>query len=501
MAADLSLEGLRAVVDGIPVLVSYVDREQRYQFNNRMYEEWFGHSPDEIQGRHIRDVLGPAAYEEIQPYVEAALAGHEVRFERWLDYRVAGRAWVEAHYVPHRGADGAVLGFFAAIHDITGFKQDEEKIRLQSEELRAVMEATPAALWIAHDPDCQQITGNRVGNDLLRAPAGTNLSKSNSDPEPVRHFRVMKDGVELPPDELPIQRAARGEEIRDFEEELVFDDGSRVHLLGNAVPLYGPGGEVSGAVGAFVDVTHLKEVEEQLRHADRRKDEFLATLAHELRNPLAPIRTAVQVMHLLDPGDPQFRRMRDVVERQAEQLTRLVDGLLDLSRVGMGKITLRRETLDLRAVVERAVESSRPLIDERRHRLTIVLPSEPLSVDGDATRLVQVVSNLLNNAAKYTDQGGSIRLTVEEHDGEARIRVEDDGIGIAVESLHQVFDLFAQADDALGRAQGGLGIGLSLVKSLVSLHGGSVHAASAGPGKGSAFTVRLPLLSGALAPG
>jgi signal transduction histidine kinase len=237
----------------------------------------------------------------------------------------------------------------------------------------------------------------------------------------------------------------------------------------------------------------LRDREEALREADRRKDEFLAMLAHEIRNPLAPIRTAVQLLRLQEISEAQRANARDVIDRQVEHLVRLIDDLLDVSRITRGAITLQRERVDLAEMVARAVETSRPLIDSRQHELTIALPDQSLSVLGDLTRLSQVLANLLNNAAKYTDAHGRIQVRVEQDGGEAVIRVLDNGMGIPGEMLSKVFDLFAQADRALERSSGGLGIGLALVRRLVEMHGGSVSAHSGGLGQGTEMVVRLPV--------
>lgn len=231
---------------------------------------------------------------------------------------------------------------------------------------------------------------------------------------------------------------------------------------------------------------------EQLREADRRKDEFLALLAHELRNPLASVRNAVGVMRTKETTDPDLVWCREVIERQAEQLTRLVDDLLDVSRITQGKIKLRKESLDLTEVINCAVETSRPLIEEQGHHLEITLPEAAISLDGDLTRLTQVVGNLLANAAKFQNEKGRIELRVEANESLAVITVRDWGIGIAPEMLTTVFELFRQGELTLDRSQGGLGIGLSLVKSLVEMHGGTVAAVSEGLGLGSEFVVRLP---------
>jgi signal transduction histidine kinase len=248
------------------------------------------------------------------------------------------------------------------------------------------------------------------------------------------------------------------------------------------------------------DVTQQRALEDELRRqgerlteADRHKDEFLAILAHELRNALAPASIALQVMRVAGDG-AAVGEARELVERQVQQMTRLVDDLLDISRVASGKIDLRREPVEIAAILERAVEMSRPLVEAAGQRLTVAGPSERLWLEADTARLVQVLSNLLNNAAKFTERGGQIWLTAEREGGDVLLRVRDTGAGISAEALPRLFDLFSQAERTLERSQGGLGIGLSVVKRLVELHGGSVAAHSDGPGRGSTFVVRLPLL-------
>jgi signal transduction histidine kinase len=236
----------------------------------------------------------------------------------------------------------------------------------------------------------------------------------------------------------------------------------------------------------------LKRAEASLKEADRRKDEFLAMLAHELRNPLAPIASAVHVFRTIGCAEPELRWATEVIARQVQHITRLVDDLLDVSRITRGKIKLKIESVDLAAVVARAVESVRPLVDARKHELTMSLPSEPIRLEADATRLAQILANLLNNAAKYSEENTRIWLAVERDANEVVIKVRDTGMGIPAEMLPRVFDLFSQADHSLDRSQGGLGIGLTLVHRLTQLHGGTVQAFSDGPGKGSEFVLRLP---------
>ena len=254
---------------------------------------------------------------------------------------------------------------------------------------------------------------------------------------------------------------------------------------------------MAGAGAVVTDIDDRKRMEEALREADQRKDQFLAMLAHELRNPLAPISNAAQIMKVEGPGGPNFDWSLKVIEDQVKQMTRMVDDLLDVSRITRGKVVLQKEPIELEVVVDLAVEASRPLIEDCHHHLSVTLPPHPVLLEVDPARMAQVLSNLLNNAAKYTEEGGDIALTAVQRGREVVIGVRDNGIGIPPELLPHVFDMFTQADQTLSRSRGGLGIGLTLVRSLVEMHHGGVSAQSEGPGRGSEFTVRLPVAAAA----
>jgi PAS domain S-box-containing protein len=537
----------------------------------------------------------------------------------------------------------------------------EEAIQQQTAEMNALFETLPVGIHIAHDPQCCRITANEAAHKLLRIPLGQNVSRLATAGEQPTNCRVYRNGIEVATNQLPVQRAARGEQVRNEDVEFRFDDGTILYVVTSAAPLYDNEGRVRGAVAGVLDVTSRRQAEErlrthnerlrllweaasvlltttepdsmlrelfarigphlgldgyfnymvnetgdgltlvssigipdevvkqsnrlefgqaisgavalqrqpivathikqsddpkaqlvkslgiracacnpleinndllgtlafvgrsrdefeedeleflrticqyvavayerlrfvrQLRDADRRKDEFLATLAHELRNPLAPIRNAVELLRRSDGSTQLVEEATGMMGRQLDQMVRIVDDLLDLSRISQGKVQVRKERIELATVLRSAVEAVRLMIDARAQELTVTMPSETIYLEADATRLGQVISNLLDNAAKYTPKGGHIKLTAERQGGEAVVSVRDTGIGIAPEQLAHIFEMFSQVAPALERSEEGLGIGLSLVRGLVELHGGKVKAQSAGLGKGSEFIVRLPV--------
>jgi signal transduction histidine kinase len=356
-------------------------------------------------------------------------------------------------------------------------------------ELRDVIDAVDEAVVVFDD----------AGNVMSMNPAGRRLHGCGWDCAMPHAAYVARyrfegpDGTQVADDERPVERALLGEAVRDVELSVRdAQTGRRWVGIYSAVPLVSTEGRrlVTETVR---EVTELKRAFEALREADRRKDEYLAMLSHELRNPLAPIRSAVFLLERADPASDGARRAREVIARQVGHLARMVDDLLDVSRLARGRIELRRARLDLVELVRRVAEDHRLLLGERGITLEVVAPEAPVHVDGDATRLAQLLGNLLQNSAKFTPRGGQVTLDVRGEGDRATLRVRDTGAGIDPTLLATVFEPFVQEERTLARSRGGLGLGLPLVKGLAELHGGTVEARSGGAGAGAEIVVRLPL--------
>jgi PAS domain S-box-containing protein len=391
---------------------------------------------------------------------------------KWL--RAIGRTFYAADGTPTR-FDGVTL-------DVSEQKSAEARLKESEHRFRLMADAAPVMIWMS-DVDKLVSWYNKPWLAFTGRSMEEEIGKGATEvvhPEDFSHtYAIYKRAFE---DHLPFS----------MEYRLRRHDGEFRWMVCNGVPRYGSDGSFSGYIGSCLDVTDYKIAQAALLDADRRKDEFLATLAHELRNPLAPIRNGLQVIRMAG-AKGSVEQVRSMMERQLLQMTRLVDDLLDVSRVTTGKLELRRERLELRSVITAAVETSLPVIEQHGHSLAVVVPDEPVFVDGDPIRLPQVISNLLTNSAKYTHRGGHIRVSVARDDAVAVVTVADDGIGIPTGMLQTVFGMFTQVDRALEKTTGGLGIGLSLAKGLVEMHGGTIEAFSEGEGRGSEFAVRLPV--------
>ncbi|MFT3879635.1 MAG: ATP-binding protein [Gemmatales bacterium] len=373
-----------------------------------------------------------------------------------------------------------------ALHsEIAAREKTDQALKNSEERFRHLASAMPQIVWISEpDGSVEYINSQWV------VYTGLTLEES-------RNFEMMK-GVIHPDDWQPVQeswqKAVETQSIHENELRIKHTlDGNYRWFLLRSVPVFNASGEVIKWYGTSTDIHDQKLQEEEQRLANQRKDVFLASMAHELRNPLPPIRNALEIMRLADNNPQTIERCRGMIERQLNQIIRLVDDLLDLSRFTRGKITLRMEPVEISAIIEAAVETSRPLIEAAQHTLTVLVPPEKVYFEGDSTRITQAVVNLLNNAAKYTSPKGEIILSATVEGEQIVIKVSDNGMGIPAEMLQSIFQMFNQLPRSEQHGQGGLGIGLALVKGIIELHHGTIEAKSPGIGKGSEFIVKLPI--------
>src|SRR5215813_12853831 len=485
--AEIAQSYLAAIVESSNDVIVSVSLDGAIRSWNKGAERTFGYSAEEMVGKPIRGLIPPELAQEEEEILGKLRRGESVEHYETERVRKDGsRIQISATISPIRSANGEIVGASEIARDITERKRKESILRESEGRFRALADSAPVLVWMQDASGCLFV--NRAYLDFLGLCDQAVIR--GYDWEQYIHPEDREAYVAAYLDCLA-RRAPFDAEFR-FRRH----DGEYRWMRSVAVPRLTAEGEFLGHTGCTFDVHEARMAAAALREADRHKDEFLAMLAHELRNPLAPIRNAIQALKVIGPPDPQVMKLRDMIDRQVTHMSRLVDDLVDVSRITRNKIALRMERLELMTAVGRAVETSRPLIEARKHRLTVSLPPDPAEVEGDLTRLSQVISNLLENAAKYTEEGGNILLASEKLGSQVVIRVKDDGMGIQPHILPHVFDLFTQADRSLDRSQGGLGIGLTLVRRLVELHGGSVEAHSAGPGRGSEFVIYLPLATG-----
>ena len=480
---------LRHLANTTPAILWQSDPQAALRF---VSDRWTDYS-----GQSLEDALAHGTSAYIHPDDRARAATHwqravaEKRFyeiEMRMRRRDGAWRWFLVRARPQLDAQGRVLAWHGSSTDIHDQKRVEEALRESEQRMALAIDVAKIGTWeldvaagvVRSDARAAELRG-RTG------PQESTVSQFLGHVHPDDRARV----------EAALAAAVAPEGDGRYEAEYRFSraDGSERWVVARGQTRFTGEGTQRVALrlsGTVHDVTDRHANEQALREANQRKDEFLATLAHELRNPLAPLRNSLHLLRM-GVGAEHREQLQGVMERQLAQLSRLVDDLLEVSRITRGKITLHLEPVVLDEVVQRAVETSQPLFDAARHELAIELPEPPLLLQGDPVRLAQVLANLLNNAAKYTEPGGGISLRAHREGDQAVVVVRDNGLGIASEQLPHVFDLFAQADHSLTRAQGGLGIGLTLVRTLVELHGGSVHARSGGVGMGSEFEVRLPL--------
>ena len=435
-------------------------------------------------GTRMRELAPHHEEHWFQIYGDVARTGQSIRFVQQAN--ILDARWFDL-FAFRLGdpADNRVAVLFT---DITERRADREALAMARAELRQIIDLAPSFMTVCRGPELTIEVANDAFQRLAggRSLIGHPLRQAFAEVEGQGFFELVEQvyasGEPWVGHAMPVGlRKEPGGALDLRYLDLVYQ------------PLRGAGGAINGVFVHGVDITDRKQAEDELRRSDQLKTDFLAVLAHELRNPLAPVRSAVQLLKLTDGRHEDAKSLLAMMDRQVSHMVRMIDDLLDVSRISKGKINLRMERVELAAVLQQATEAALPLFQRMNQTLVVTAPPEPIVLHADAARLGQAIGNLLSNASKFSEAGRQVRLRVETQAGEALVRVSDDGLGIEANHLPKVFEMFAQLDTSIGHAQGGLGIGLSLVRDLVQMQGGSVEAFSRGLGLGSEFVIRLPM--------
>lgn len=496
---------LRLITNAVPVLISYVDAEQRFRFNNQRYEEWFGLTAAQTYGKHIQEILSESVYQSISPYLEAVFLGEQVTFEVSLPHQDGTNHIANTTYVPQFDENNKVKGFVALITDITQQKLAEKALKDSEERLRTLTEKVRVIPW---ELDATNGNFTYVGPqsvEILGYPAtdwySDNFWKEHIHPED-REWAVQycqESSLTLDNYEFEYRMlAADGKVVWLYDIVNVVRDGKKPRLLHGFLI------DISEQQAALRELKQAEQEREELlereqaartaaESANRLKDEFLATLSHELRTPLNTMVGWTQLLTRRRLDETTTAQALETINRNTNSLAQLIKDILDMSQIIRGKLRLNIQPVELIPIVEAAIDTVRPAADAKEICLEWQFDPTVGVVMGDANRLQQLVWNLLGNAVKFTPIGGSVSLQLNRLDSYIEIRVSDTGVGIAPEFLPHVFERFRQADSSTTRSHGGLGLGLAIVRHLVELHGGTVYANSSGIGQGTTFTVNLPM--------
>lgn len=483
----------QAILDAALDCIVTMDAHGRVVEFNPAAEATFGYSREQAVGRAVADLIIPPEFRAAHwaglaralDSGQGKFLGRRVEVEA---LRADGtRIAVELAISPIR-LSGQPAFFTAYLRDITARRRAEAALRQSEESYRTLVEQVKDYAIFRTDAEGRAVTWNEGVHRVLGFEEhefiGQDIVAAIFLPDDVRNGSAQKE----------LQKAAATGVAND-DRWMRRKDGTPFFAFGVTTALRDERGQLAGFTKVMRDMTERKALEDALKDADRRKDEFIATLAHELRNPMGPIVNAVTLLCQARPADPKMQWSCDVIERQVSHMRHLLHDLLDMNRISTGRIELQKERVTLAQVLQGAMEAVQPLVERRSHTLEASLPPAPVHVHGDAVRLTQVFMNLLNNAAHYTEPGGRIRVLARLQEGEACVSIRDTGIGIAADKLAHVFDMYFQAEGGFERVHGGLGIGLSLSRRLVEMHGGRIEARSAGVGQGSEFVVWLPALA------
>jgi PAS domain S-box-containing protein len=486
LALRHSEERFRLLVSGVKdYAIFMLDPDGKVQTWNAGAQHIKGYHEQEIVGRHFSQFYPQEAKDRGLPEMELRGATLQGRFEDegWRVRKDGSRFWANVIITAVRNSAGQLMGFSKITRDLTERRAHEDQLRLGEERFRLLVDGVSEYAIMMLDPEGFVTSWNAGAERINGYKSEQVLGKHLS------HFYTSESITE----DKPWQdlTAARNQGRMTEEGWRLRKDGTLFWATTVITALRDQDGRPYGFAHVVQDLTQRRH-SEALADTAQRMHEFIAMLAHELRNPLAPIRNAVALMGRKGLGDPILESMRQTIDRQSLLLTRLLDELLDVNRIARGQFSIEHELIDLREVVARAVETSQPLIDAREHRLDVKLPDQPILVRGDAIRLTQAILNLLNNAAKYTPRGGLIRLSAAARSAQVEVRVRDNGRGIDPAMLEKIFDLFVQLDPNASATVGGLGVGLALVRRVIELHGGSIQACSGGAGRGAEFIARLP---------
>jgi len=509
---------LKLITDAVPALIAFVDTDGCYRFNNRTYEEWFGQSPSQIYGRHIREVLGEAVWLRLRPHVEAALAGESVSFENQMPYQSEGTRYVMTTYIPRYSEQGQMMGFVALASDITDWKESEKELRESEQRFSTLFNGMddyvlvyhltadhkPGQLIEVNEQACQKLGYTR--EELLKMSVVDIIGSVSIDPE--EKVRQLLEAKHIVVESVHLTKDGR---------LLPIEVNATLFTLNNRLTVQSICRDITERKKAETERDRLlaceREARAQAETANRIKDEFLAVLSHELRTPLNPILGWSKLLRSRKCDPATTERALETIERNAKLQTQLIEDLLDVSRILQGKLSLNVSPVNLVSVVEAAIETVALAAQAKSIEIKTAFDPNVGQVSGDPNRLQQVVWNLLSNAVKFTPQGGQVEVQLSSSSEailspdlnsspsalspqpSALIKVSDTGIGIDPAFLPHVFDYFRQEDSTTTRRFGGLGVGLAIVRHLVELHGGRVWASSLGEGQGATFTVALPLMN------